>query len=258
MRIAMLVEYDGSVYRGWQAQSGLSTVEGDLAEAVSKVANHPVDLTCAGRTDTGVHARGQIIHFDTDSIRSMDGWLLGVNSNLPRTVRVHWVGEVPDDFSARFSAIARAYRYLLIDNNVRPALLKSYTTCWYHPLDHEKMHAAAKAIVGEHDFTSFRSSACESRSSKRNVKYVRVSRSGKFIHIEIEANAFLHHMVRNIVGTLIRIGQGAKPVEWMSDVLEEKNRCAAGITAPPQGLYLETVTYDEKYGIPQNIVPSII
>ena len=253
MRIALMVEYDGSRYHGWQAQTGLHTVQQVLEYALSRVANHDVSVVCAGRTDTGVHATNQIIHFDCESERTIRAWIHGANSFLPKDVCVKWGREMPDEFHARFSALARRYRYVIYNAPIRPALLRSNVTWQYRPLDHRLMHEASQLLLGEHDFTSFRSVECQSKTPMRTINSLQVTRNGDFIAIDINANAFLHHMVRNIAGVLIAVGSGRKTVSWVHDVLLAKDRRLGAETAPPYGLYLAGVVYPPAFGVSQTM-----
>lgn len=250
MRIALGVEYDGHDFFGWQAQPGLKTVQGTLEEALSKVANEPVHITCAGRTDTGVHATGQVIHFDTKAKRHVDAWMFGTNANLPPSIAIRWSRHVDYSFHARFKAISRRYRYVIYNHPIRPAILNTRTSWHYYPLNVDRMRTAASYLIGEQDFSSFRSSKCNSNSPMRNITDFTIERRGDFVIFEIEANAFLHHMVRNIAGSLMKIGTGFREVEWMQEVLAAKSRQAAAETAPPGGLYLIRVTYPEPYIFP--------
>lgn len=250
MRIALGIEYDGSQYAGWQMQKhGTRTVQEQLEQALSIVADEPVKVICAGRTDTGVHATGQVVHFDCQSIRPDRAWVLGVNTHLPDDVASVWACQVSDDFSARFSATARQYRYVILNRQGRSATFHSKVTWRHGPLDADAMHQAAQALIGEQDFTSFRSSACQAEHGRRNIHYVKVSRQGDFIYVDIEANAFLHHMVRNIVGSLLMVGAGEKPAGWIAELLVAQDRRLAGPTALANGLYLVKVTYPASAGI---------
>lgn len=251
MRIALGIEYNGAAYYGWQRQRELPTIQSKLEAALTKIASHPVAVTCAGRTDAGVHASCQVVHFDVQVERAEAAWTLGVNSNLPKDIAVRWVHEVDGAFHARFSATARRYRYVIYAAPTRPALLADGVTHVYHPLDIERMQAAAPALLGEHDFTSFRAAHCQSNTPYRNVQHLKVHQRGPYIVVEIIANAFLHHMVRNIVGSLIVIGQGEHPVEWLGELLAAKDRTLAAATAKPNGLYLVDVTYPESFGLPR-------
>jgi len=245
MRIALGVEYDGSDFFGWQIQKDGRSVQGCIESALSAVANHPVRVVCAGRTDTGVHALGQVVHFDTESSRPERAWTLGVNSELPQDVSVRWAQVVPDDFHARFSARTRSYSYLIFNSPVRSALLKSRMWWVRRRLDVEAMNDAAAVLVGKHDFSSFRAAGCQANTATRRVDRLAVHRlDDEIVQIEITANAFLHHMVRNIIGTLAVVGRGEKCSGWLSEVLMARDRCVSGVTAPPAGLYLVRVIYD--------------
>lgn len=252
MRVALGIEYDGSQFFGWQRQREVISVQQVLEKALSKVANHPVDVFCAGRTDAGVHGTGQVVHFDTHSERNERGWTLGVNANLPDSVAVTWAKPVPDDFHARFSATARRYRYIIYNNKLRPGILNHGLSHYHSNLDEDKMHLAAQSILGENDFSSFRAAQCQSNSPNRFVHFVNVRRYNDFVVIDIKANAFVHHMVRNIAGSLIAIGRGDKPVEWMSELLAAKDRTLAAETAKPNGLYLVEVDYPQEFELPKN------
>ncbi len=250
MRLAVGIEYDGTAYNGWQRQKTGLGVQQRLEEALATVADHDLELTCAGRTDTGVHASGQVAHFDTASQRSARGWLLGANSNLPDDIALTWVTDAPADFHARFSATARSYRYRILNRLVRSALHR-HRSWWVHqPLDADRMHAAAQALIGEHDFSAFRAAGCQASSANRHVRSVSVTREGDWIALDITANAFLQHMVRNITGTLAAIGMGEEAVGWAAEVLASRDRTAAGIAAPPQGLTLVSVEYPASLGLP--------
>lgn len=252
MRIALGVEYDGSQYHGWQAQTGLHTIQQVIENALSKVADAPVSVICAGRTDTGVHATNQVIHFDTEKERSARSWVHGANSFLPKDVCIKWAREMPEDFHARYSALSRRYRYVIYNGSVRPALLRSAVTWQYRQLDHRSMNEAAQHLIGELDFTSFRSIECQSKTPMRNVHQIQVTRSVDLVIIDITANAFLHHMVRNIAGVLIAVGSGKRPEKWVKEVLLAKDRKLGAETAPPYGLYLINVIYPERFSVIQN------
>jgi tRNA pseudouridine38-40 synthase len=257
-RIALGVEYNGSRYCGWQMQShGTRTVQHELEKALSIVADHPVQVVCAGRTDTGVHATGQVVHFDTTAERPSRAWVMGVNTHLPDDICVHWSSTVDADFSARFSATMRAYRYVIQQRAARPALYSRRVTWIHHQLDTVAMHQAAQALLGENDFSSFRSSACQSEHAMRFIQSIDVSAEDGFVYVDIRANAFLHHMVRNIVGSLLLVGSGEQPVGWIAELLALKDRTRAGPTAPADGLYLVEVQYPDEYGLPvSGIVPK--
>ncbi len=251
MRVALGIEYDGSAYHGWQAQQeGVRTVQTTLEQALAKVANHAVRVVCAGRTDTGVHALGQVAHFDTDAQRTERNWLLGSNVNLPQDVSVTWVRYVDEAFSARFSAVSRRYRYFILNRTTRSAVLGSRVTWSHRPLDAARMHAAAQVLAGEHDFSSYRALGCQAKSPVRTLHSIAVERRGDFVLLSLHANAFLHHMVRNIAGVLMAIGRGEQPLEWAAEVLDFRDRTLGGVTAPPQGLYFESVEYPDRFSIP--------
>ncbi len=250
-RIALGVEYLGSNYCGYQRQLECPTVQGHLETALTSIANAPVALICAGRTDTGVHAIGQVVHFDVVAERPMKAWLQGANTKLPSDIRIRWAQSVLDAFHARFSAVARQYRYVIFNRSVNSAVLANRVTWLYSPLDEEKMHLAAQTLVGKHDFSSFRASGCQASNALRTVEFVQVSRKGDFVFIDIKANAFLHHMVRNIAGTLFQIGLSQKPVEWVAELLALQDRTKAGPTGPASGLYFVNAFYPEAFKIPQ-------
>jgi tRNA pseudouridine38-40 synthase len=253
-RIVLGVEYDGSGFSGWQWQPHQRSVQQALEQALSKVANHPVTVQCAGRTDAGVHALEQVIHFDTATERELHAWMLGGNSNLPDDVRITWVKPAEGDFHARYSAIARFYRYIILNRPVKSALLRKQATWCHAQLDVEKMHQAAQFLIGQHDFSSFRAQGCQSKSPFRAMYFIDVYREHDKVIMDISANAFLHHMVRNIAGVLMAIGMGKRPMEWTQELLEVKSRKLGGITAPPDGLYLGAVYYPEHYGIAKHPV----
>jgi len=252
-RIVLGIEYNGSLFNGYQLQStGTRTVQGELEKALSKVANEAIRLTCAGRTDTGVHATGQVVHFDTEVQRELKAWMLGGNTNLPRDVSIHWVRQVEDTFSARFSATSRSYRYILFNRKVRSAVFQHNVAWSFESLNENTMHDAAQLLLGEHDFSAFRSSQCQAKHAVRDMQKISVKRDGDYVILDIKANAFLHHMVRNIMGTLMVIGRGEQPVEWMREVLQGKDRRRAGMTASAAGLYLVNVQYPEEHGLPDS------
>lgn len=252
MRIAAGIEYDGSNFCGWQLQKdAVRTVQGEIEAALGKVANQTVRVHCAGRTDTGVHATGQVIHFDTDAQRDERAWVFGANANLPKDVVLLWAKPVSDAFHARFSATRRAYRYVIFTREVRPTFLAGRVTWHYRDLDVERMQEAGRLLIGEHDFSSYRAVACQAKSPVRTLHHLEVSRRGPFIFIDVEANAFLHHMVRNIAGVLMSIGEGEKPVSWSREVLEARDRTLGGVTAHPAGLYLQRVVYPDHFALPQ-------
>lgn len=251
-RVVCICEYDGSAYHGWQAQKcGLPTVQKELGRAISQIANEEVELVCAGRTDASVHSSYQVVHFDTRSVRNLRAWVFGVNSQLPGNVAVHWFGNTNESFSARFSATARTYRYFIYNGPVKPAAQDHRITWCFKHLNEKLMHEAAQFLLGEQDFSSFRAVECQSHTPFRNVHFIHVKRHGLVVEIEIKANAFLHHMVRNIAGVLMAVGAGDKPVEWVDSVLQARDRRQGGVTAKPHGLYLVDVDYPEEFGIPK-------
>ena len=246
MKVALGVEYFGKNFHGWQIQkSDLRTVQSEVELALSQVANHQVRVFCSGRTDSGVHAVEQVIHFETNAIRTDRAWLFGGNVNLPKDVNFKWVKVVSDDFHARFSAVARSYKYKIHHNPVRSSLKADYFLWEPRPLNVDDMKEAAALLVGEHDFSCFRGSLCQAKSPIKTVEYLEIDSFEDELILNIKANAFLHHMVRNIVGTLLKIGRGEKDVEWMSFVLASKDRKKAGPTAEPQGLYFMQAFYEE-------------
>lgn len=247
MKFACVVEYDGSGFCGWQRQSHAPTVQETVEAAISRVANHEVGIACAGRTDTGVHALAQVVHFETNAQRSLRSWLLGINSNLPPSVVLKKIKLVPDEFHARFSARARSYRYIIYNHPVRPALLSS-RACWERlQLDEMCMQEAAQYLIGEHDFTSYRALACQAKNPVRTITNLEITRQGSLVILDITANGFLHHMVRNVSGVLMSIGKKEHTPLWAQEVLVNKDRACAGVTAPAQGLYFMSVEYDAKY-----------
>lgn len=249
-RYAIGLEYDGSEFLGWQIQRQEPTVQGCLEKALAIVADHEARVTCCGRTDTGVHALGQVAHFDTPSDRPERSWILGLNSNLPQGVSVIWIREVDESFHARFSAFSRSYRYDILNRWVRPAI-QARTLSWCRtPLDADKMHEAAQALLGEHDFTSFRAGACQARHAVREIHQVSVKRTADTVSLEVTANGFLYHMVRNIAGSLLRVGQGEEKVGWIRKILEKQDRSLAAATASPEGLYFVSARYPEHYDLP--------
>ncbi|HEC29704.1 MAG TPA: tRNA pseudouridine(38-40) synthase TruA [Gammaproteobacteria bacterium] len=258
MRIALGVEYDGADFCGWQSQTGCRTVQDEVEKAISFVADTPLAVVCAGRTDTGVHALGQVVHVETDVIRSDRSWVLGCNSNLPGDVNINWSREVDEDFHARFSATARSYRYIILNRLSRSAI-HQHRVCWRHQaIDEVRMAEACRYFPGEHDFTSFRALACQAKHAVREIHRIEVKRQGEYIIIDVTANAFLHHMVRNIVGTLLAIGQGEQEPQWVQALLEARDRSIAGITAPAQGLYLVSVAYPDKFALPAIPRPPVL
>lgn len=250
-RTALAVSYNGHDYHGWQDQGeSIASVQRDLTHAVSIVADTPVVLRCAGRTDTGVHATKQVVHFDCPNQRPDKAWVMGVNAHLPDSIAVHWAGSVPQEFDARRSAQARRYLYFIHNVRVRSALMSDLITHEHRPLDERRMRAAAQSLLGEQDFSSFRAAHCQSVSPMRHVMAADVRRQQDLVLIDITANAFLHHMVRNIAGVLMDVGAGLKEPVWVAQLLAARDRSLGSVTAPPNGLYLVDVLYPEPMGIP--------
>ncbi|WP_205340320.1 tRNA pseudouridine(38-40) synthase TruA [Denitrificimonas caeni] len=252
-RIALGVEYKGSNYHGFQLQAaGTPSVQGHLEEALQHInADLPVRLSCAGRTDAMVHACGQVVHFDTSVERPMRSWVMGANRYLPKDISVAWAQPMSQDFHSRFSAVARRYRYVIYSDEVRPAHLAQEVTWTHQSLDIEKMRAAALCLVGTHDFNALRAAGCQAHSPVRTIHHLQILEFGKLIVIDVRANAFLHHMVRNIAGVLMMIGAGERPVEWAQEVLDSCDRKSAGVTAAPYGLYMVQVEYPEQFQLPK-------
>ncbi len=250
-RIALGIEYNGQDFYGWQAQTNLVTIQGSLETALSQIANEPIKLFCAGRTDAGVHATGQVAHFDTCASRQMAAWTFGTNALLPSNIAVYWAQHVDSDFHARYAATSRRYRYFIYNYPARPAILAGRVAWHYGPLDIASMQQAGQYLIGEQDFSAFRSAQCEAKTPMRNVQSLSVTRSNDYIIIEVTANAFLHHMVRNIVGVLLEVGSGAKEPEWVRAVLESRDRRKAAATADAAGLYLIKVDYPANYAFPE-------
>ncbi|MEE4377320.1 MAG: tRNA pseudouridine(38-40) synthase TruA [Candidatus Competibacteraceae bacterium] len=254
-RIALGVEYDGAQFRGWQIQEpGVRTIQESLERALSAVADHTVTTVCAGRTDAGVHSLGQIVHFDTVAQRPSRAWVLGVNTHLPPDVNVLWAQRVPAAFHARFSALTRWYRYVVLNRSVRSALQRTRATRYYQPLDAECMNEAARCLVGKQNFNAFRSRHCQAKSPVRTVYSLTVKRHDEYVILDVEANAFLHHMVRNIAGVLLAIGSGEQPKHWLRTVLAGRDRKLGGVTAPPEGLYLMGVRYADAFQLPRSTI----
>lgn len=251
-KIALGIEYDGSRFSGWQRQDHVLCVQQSIEEAIAKIAQHKISITCAGRTDAGVHATYQVVHFESPVDRPMRAWTMGINSNVPKSIAVRWGKEVPNEFDARFSATARKYRYIIYNHALRPGILNGGLTHEYNQINAEWMHQAAQALVGEHDFTSFRAAHCQSNTPVRCVHHIKVVRMGAYVVVEVKANAFLHHMVRNFVGSLITVGRGLEPVEWIQQLLAMKDRAKASMTAKPNGLYLVDVDYPAEYELPKS------
>lgn len=251
MRIAIGVEYDGSPYCGWQSQAEGQTVQDTLQLALSRIAGEPISVIAAGRTDTGVHALEQVIHFDTRAERPLTAWVRGVNALLPVSIAARWAHPVPDEFHARFSAHGRSYRYLLINRPVRSAI-HAGKAGWFHaPLDVAAMQAAAKCLVGAHDFSAFRAAQCQAKSPVKHLHLLEIRRHGEMLIFDLSADAFLHHMVRNIIGCLVYVGKGKYSPEWLAEILASRERSLAAPTFAPDGLYLRRIQYEAKWGLPQ-------
>lgn len=251
-RFAVGLEYDGSGYSGWQSQIELTTVQSEVERALGLVLAHPVSIIAAGRTDTGVHARGQVVHFDTDADRSERALVLGTNTNLPVTIALRWARAVPEHFHARYTAVARSYRYCILNRSSRSALAQGRSAFVYRPLAVEPMREAAQLLVGTHDFSAFRAAECQARSPVRELRQVRVERAGDFVLLEVTANAFLQHMVRNIAGLLIHVGQGDASPAVAQALLQGRDRRAAPATAPAAGLYFWRAHYPPVFGLPDD------
>jgi tRNA pseudouridine38-40 synthase len=252
-RIVLGIEYHGARYHGWQKQKfdPVPTVQGELEKALSKIAASEINTVCAGRTDAGVHATAQVVHFDTSCQRDSKAWVQGVNTYLPDDISVRWMTETDHSFHARFSATARRYRYLIFNHSSKHALFQEGVTWVYRPLDLNRMQQAAKVLEGRHDFTSFRASACQAKSPVRDLQSVRLYRAGSLIVLDVQANAFLQHMVRNIAGVLIDIGAGKQEPDWAKTVLEARDRRDGAMTASAKGLYLVAVEYPDRFQLPE-------
>ena len=253
MRYAIGIEYDGSGFQGWQRLSHGASVQAAVEAALSFVVDHPLDVVCAGRTDSGVHARCQVVHFDTEAARTPYALQQGGNSRLPGGVAVLWCQPMPQDFHARYSARARRYRYMILNRKVRPAMQRDYLTWERQPLDAEAMHRAAQALVGEHDFSAFRTVHCQAPHPNRNVHDISVRRDEDRVIVEVQANAFLHHMVRNFVGSLLLVGRGEQPEAWVGELLAGRDRIVAGPTAPSNGLVFLGPRYPREWGLPEEV-----
>ena len=251
MRIALGLEYDGSAFCGWQSQASDCGVQDHLEKALSSLAAERVSVTAAGRTDAGVHAVAQVVHFDTGAGRPENAWVRGTNSNLHPAVRVVWASGVSNDFHARYSALSRTYRYVLLNDPVEPAIARSRVGWCHRPLELALMEEALRSLIGEHDFSAFRDAECQAKSPVRNLMEARVERLNNTFTFTFRANAFLHHMVRNIVGAAVYVGSGRHPPEWMSQLLDSRDRRLAAPTFPPDGLYLTAVEYDPAFGLPE-------
>lgn len=250
MRFALGVEYDGRSFSGWETQPGACTVQAVIEQALSRVANHTINTVCAGRTDSGVHAFGQVVHFDSEARRSERAWVFGANANLPRSVSITWARPMGEEFHARFSAHSRWYQYVIFNRAVRSAILHGKCTWECQQLDHQLMQAAGDYLLGEQDFTSYRALACQAKNPVRTVHRLEVIRRGDLVIVDVVANAFLHHMVRNMVGVLMAVGKGKREPVWARQVLAARDRARGGVTAPPDGLYLMGVDYPQEMAIP--------
>lgn len=257
IKLAIGVAYNGTSYAGWQKQNKVDSIQSRLERAISIVADEPIIVFCAGRTDAGVHSTGQVLHFETRSIRNISAWTLGVNANLPKDISVHWAMQVKKNFHARFSATARRYHYIIYNHKFRPAINFNNVTHYYNFLDADKMSRAAQSLIGENDFTSFRALRCQSSTPWRNIYHIQIRRNGHYILVDIKANSFVYHMVRNIIGALIQIGCGNKPESWMSEILHAKNRKLASNTARAEGLYLVQIDYPLLFNIPSKKINSM-
>jgi len=257
-RIAVGIENDGTSYRGWQTQPAAPAVQAEVERALGLVADHPVAVTCAGRTDAGVHARAQVVHFDSGANRTARAWVLGANSHLPGDISLRWATPVPEHFHARYSAEARAYRYLILNRVARSALAARRALCVHRPLDVPAMRVAAAMLIGEHDFSAFRAAECQAKTPVRNMRSLEVERGGDWITIDVCANAFLHHMVRNIVGLMLAVGAGDAPPERAREQLQSRQRSQGEATAAAHGLYLWQVHYPAGFGLPADsaIIPA--
>ena len=258
MRIALVLEYDGSRYCGWQSQPEGCAIQDVLETALSRIAQEEIRVITAGRTDSGVHALYQVVHFDTAARRPVSAWIRGVNALLPDDIAVLWAAEVSGEFHARYSALERRYSYLLLNQSIRPGINNSKVGWYHHPLELVKMQAAGDILIGEHDFSSFRAAECQAKSPVRTITRLTITRQGNLLVFDICANAFLHHMVRNIVGCLVYIGKGKYSVDWMRQLLASCDRTYAAPTFSPAGLYLAGVKYDTCWGLPESSPKPII
>jgi tRNA pseudouridine38-40 synthase len=257
MRIAVGLEYDGAAFCGWQTQPAACGVQDRLQEALGRFAAAPIEVTAAGRTDTGVHATAQVAHFDTEVARDEGSWVRGPNTYLDAHARVLWAREVSPEFHARYSALSRTYHYLLMNEPVAPALLHGRVGWFHRPLDADAMAREARALLGEHDFSSFRDAQCQAKSPVRSVREAHVERRGNLVVFRFTANAFLHHMIRNVVGALVYAGCGRSPQGWIAELLEMRDRTRAAPTFMPDGLYLTRIEYDAKFGLPEFRAPAL-
>jgi tRNA pseudouridine38-40 synthase len=258
MRIALGVEYDGRNHCGWQSQPSGCSVQDALEAALSTLAGEEIAPVAAGRTDAGVHATGQIVHFDTHATRPQTAWVRGANTYLPKSIRVLWAQPVSEDFHARFSAVSRTYRYVIYNHGVRPALMAGHVGWFHEALDVEAMARAAQNLLGEHDFSSFRSAECQAKTPVKIVHETHVRRLGDYVVVDFTANAFLHHMVRNMIGCLVYVGTHRQPADWITDLTRARDRTLAAPTFAPDGLYLIRVRYDARFGLPEAKAESLI
>ncbi|WP_153102265.1 tRNA pseudouridine(38-40) synthase TruA [Paraburkholderia hayleyella] len=257
MRLALGVQYDGRPFRGWQSQREGGTVQDELERALSTFAQMPLKTVVAGRTDTGVHGLGQVVHLDTELERTEFSWVRGTNAFLPQAIAVQWARPMPEPFHARFSAFERTYFYVLHVSPVRSAMLAGQAGWVHTPLELDAMRQAAACLIGTHDFSAFRSSQCQAKTPLKHVHQIDIRQHGNFIHFRFRANAFLHHMVRNLMGCLIAVGRGRYPVEWLAEVLESRERRLAAPTFMPDGLYLAQVRYPEIFPVPAATLTSV-
>lgn len=253
MRYALGIEYDGSGFLGWQRHHGGATVQGVVEDALSFVADHAVEVVCSGRTDAGVHAACQVVHFDSEALRTARAWMMGGNTRLPGSVRILWCQAVDTAFHARYAARARRYRYRILVRSIPPAMHRHYLSWERRPLDADAMHRAAQALVGEHDFSAFRTAQCQARHPRRELQEISVRAEDDQLLVEVQANAFLHHMVRNIVGSLLPIGRGERGENWMGELLRGRDRSVAGPTAPAQGLVFLGPKYPRQWQLPEAV-----
>jgi tRNA pseudouridine38-40 synthase len=258
MKYALGVEYRGTAYCGWQRQPHCESVQQNIEAALGFVADEGVELVCAGRTDSAVHALEQVAHFETAAERNERAWVLGANCRLPRDIRIKWVRPVADDFHARFSARSRAYRYIILNSAVPSAIFHDLSSWEFRPLDDARMNDCAQLLLGEHDFSSFRAVGCQAKSSSRNVEEISVSRQNDLVYLDIRANAFLYHMVRNIAGSLIEVGKGEQDVDWFADVLGAGDRNLAAATAPAAGLYFLQARYEDRFKLPTGVKKPVL
>ncbi|WP_297926238.1 tRNA pseudouridine(38-40) synthase TruA [uncultured Agitococcus sp.] len=252
MRFALGIDYEGTHYRGWQTQQeGVPSIQSTIEDVLSRIADHPVIIHAAGRTDAGVHASGMVAHFDTHAIRGHKSWLLGSNTWLPKDIALRWIHPVSEDFHARFKAVARRYRYIIFNSGQRSSQLAGKVTWHYHPLNFERMKIAASYLVGQHNFNSFRAVGCQSRNPNRHVHFLNLTKRGSLIILDIQADGFLHHMVRNIAGVLMAIGEGKAEPEWVQELLRVQDRTQGGVTASGSGLYFVDALYPPEFELPK-------